>query len=509
MQIPVSSHSAYPSQMPELAPSGRNTPVQRQEEEKKAENKTGLPDRLKAGIESMSGFDLSGVRVNYNSPKPAQLNAHAYTQGQAIEVAPGQESHLPHEAWHVVQQMQGRVRQTMEVNGVGVNGDRGLEGEADVIGKRAELMGKRDKIISRAKDEAPKNLRNEEAAYWPSPSTSPKLKRYIRSTERREQKREDSSHRLMTSGNRVVQMVEKKELTQESENGKYKLSLKNTHVLYGRKGTEEPRPKGMYKTQVEKVTDGEQTIEEAIRWEPNAKLISKQMLHGWSESDINISTNPALTKDQKQVEREILKKGWLTAIKSDLAGVHENLENGVKLGIVGANDCAAFAKLMHLLIRKQRKEEGKPFKATEEKQKEEKESGMAMVGTMMLDMFPEYVEGCGYHGATVVALDGPTMVTLEAHAGKRTLQKPEFHMRNGVEGFKKDNTPDQCTEEKAEKWKKRTVTLHHPIYYDKEVEQALTQYFENSKKIEKGRDLHLITDTFLIEFMQRGYAIST
>jgi len=89
----------------EVRQSDRETPVQRQSEEMKAENKTGLPDRLKEGIESMSGYDLSGVRVNYNSPKPAQLNAHAYTQGHAIEVAPGQERHLPHEAWHVVQQM--------------------------------------------------------------------------------------------------------------------------------------------------------------------------------------------------------------------------------------------------------------------------------------------------------------------------------------------------------------------------------------------------------------------
>ncbi|MBO1350442.1 MAG: DUF4157 domain-containing protein [Hormoscilla sp. GUM202] len=123
--------------------SDRSTSVQRQEEEKTGENKTGLPDRLKAGIESLSGYDLSGVRVNYNSPKPAQVNALAYTQGQAIEIAPGQEGHLPHEAWHVVQQKQGRVRKTMEVNGVGVNGDRGLEREADVMGQRALQMRSR------------------------------------------------------------------------------------------------------------------------------------------------------------------------------------------------------------------------------------------------------------------------------------------------------------------------------------------------------------------------------
>ncbi|NER38115.1 MAG: DUF4157 domain-containing protein [Oscillatoria sp. SIO1A7] len=123
--------------------SDRSSPVQRQEVEPKAENKTGLPDRLKEGIEGISGLDLSGVRVNYNSAKPAQLNAHAYTKGDAIEVAPGQERHLPHEAWHVVQQMQGRVRPTMKVNGYEVNGDRGLEREADVMGQKALQMRSR------------------------------------------------------------------------------------------------------------------------------------------------------------------------------------------------------------------------------------------------------------------------------------------------------------------------------------------------------------------------------
>ena len=36
--------------------------------------------------------------------QPAQLQAHAYAQGSNIFIAPGQERHLPHEAWHVVQQ---------------------------------------------------------------------------------------------------------------------------------------------------------------------------------------------------------------------------------------------------------------------------------------------------------------------------------------------------------------------------------------------------------------------
>ena len=128
-----------PSVSLELSPP--RMPLQRKSNEAdKLPNRTGLPDRLKERVENLSGYDLSDVRVNYNSAKAAQLNAHAYTQGQTIEVGPGQERHLPHEAWHVVQQMQGRVRPTIEVRGYGVNDDRGLEREADLMGKRAVQM---------------------------------------------------------------------------------------------------------------------------------------------------------------------------------------------------------------------------------------------------------------------------------------------------------------------------------------------------------------------------------
>lgn len=109
---------------------------------KKAENRTGMPDRLKSGMEQLSGMDLSAVRVHYNSTKPAQLNAQAYAQGTDIHLGPGQGQHLPHEAWHVVQQKQGRVKSTTKRGGVGVNTDEVLETEADRQGTRAVSIGK-------------------------------------------------------------------------------------------------------------------------------------------------------------------------------------------------------------------------------------------------------------------------------------------------------------------------------------------------------------------------------
>jgi hypothetical protein len=62
---------------------------------------TGLPDDLKYGVEALSGISLDAVNVHYNSSRPALLNALAYTQGRDIHVAPGQERHLPHEAWQM------------------------------------------------------------------------------------------------------------------------------------------------------------------------------------------------------------------------------------------------------------------------------------------------------------------------------------------------------------------------------------------------------------------------
>ncbi|CAM3874951.1 hypothetical protein VA7868_02349 [Vibrio aerogenes CECT 7868] len=110
-------------------------PVQRK-------NNTGLPDHIKAGVEHLSGMSMDHVRVSYNSPRPAQLNAHAYAQGNRILMAPGQAHHVAHEAWHVVQQAQGRVAPTTQFAGQAINDSPALEREADVMGAKAASVGR-------------------------------------------------------------------------------------------------------------------------------------------------------------------------------------------------------------------------------------------------------------------------------------------------------------------------------------------------------------------------------
>ena len=100
-----------------------------------------LPERLQVGVEHLASVPMDDVRVHYASSKPAQLQAHAYSQGNAIYVAPGQEKHLPEEAWHAAQKKQGRVRPTGTLQGTPINDDPRLEREAQTMGAKAVVQG--------------------------------------------------------------------------------------------------------------------------------------------------------------------------------------------------------------------------------------------------------------------------------------------------------------------------------------------------------------------------------
>lgn len=137
----MANNSPQANKTAQLQATAYNSSTQQQQPVQKKENNTGLPDNLKTGIENLSGMSLNNVKVHRNSYKPAQLNAHAYAQGTDIHLGPGQEKHLSHEAWHVVQQKQGRVQPTTMLKAkVPINDDQGLEKEADVMGAKAENM---------------------------------------------------------------------------------------------------------------------------------------------------------------------------------------------------------------------------------------------------------------------------------------------------------------------------------------------------------------------------------
>lgn len=134
---PISQLRALIERSPAMLAQRRACAAIQREQVDAAPHTSGLPDALKSGIEAQSGIAMDGVTVHYNSDKPAQLGARAYAQGRHIYLAPGQEQHLPHEAWHMVQQAQGRVKPTMQLRGQAINNDAALEHEADAMGARA------------------------------------------------------------------------------------------------------------------------------------------------------------------------------------------------------------------------------------------------------------------------------------------------------------------------------------------------------------------------------------
>ncbi|WP_340202087.1 DUF4157 domain-containing protein [Ascidiimonas sp. W6] len=148
----MANNSPLAKQTAQLQVMANNYAAQHQQPIQKKENKTGMPNNLKSGIENLSGYSLDDVKVHYNSNKPAQLQAHAYAQGTDIHLGSGQEKHLPHEAWHVVQQKQGRVKPTMQMKGkVNINDDAGLEREADMMGdKAAQFKMDNDILLSKS-----------------------------------------------------------------------------------------------------------------------------------------------------------------------------------------------------------------------------------------------------------------------------------------------------------------------------------------------------------------------
>ncbi|MEY3321574.1 MAG: hypothetical protein RLZZ417_1157 [Bacteroidota bacterium] len=141
----------------------------------KKPNQKGIPNPLKSGIEELSGISMDQVKVHYNSDKPAQLNAHAYAQGNQIHISPGQEKHLPHEAWHVVQQSQGRVKPTKQLKEkVSINDDQQLEKEADLMGSKAISL----KIADKENTLSPFKLRPQSIQREVDTSSSPSLPEY-------------------------------------------------------------------------------------------------------------------------------------------------------------------------------------------------------------------------------------------------------------------------------------------------------------------------------------------
>ena len=111
----------------------------------KSDSPTGMSEGVLGKMENSFGTNFSDVNIHTNSIQAKEIGALAYTQGSDVHFAPGQynpetqsgQELLGHELTHVVQQREGRVEPTTEVNGMAVNDNHGLESEADAMGAKA------------------------------------------------------------------------------------------------------------------------------------------------------------------------------------------------------------------------------------------------------------------------------------------------------------------------------------------------------------------------------------
>ena len=139
-------------------------------QKKSNQSKSGLPDGLKKGVENLSGKSMDNVNVHYNSDSPSKIGAHAYTQGTDIHLAKGQEKHLPHEAWHVVQQKQGRVKPTVQMKGKAFlekedlleNGDDKIEEKTTTNISLFDDVASSQKTVQKKSDGEEKEAKEEE-----------------------------------------------------------------------------------------------------------------------------------------------------------------------------------------------------------------------------------------------------------------------------------------------------------------------------------------------------------
>lgn len=197
--------------------------------------------------------------------------------------------------------------------------------------------------------------------------------------------------------------------TRASANAQYFIKNNQKTVLYGLTTAPAPRPRSLYRQDGETSTDDQNLY----KWVPNIRLFSNAERTRIESVDHNTSD---LMRDLDQ------------GIKNPEA--NENTLALPSRGLLGKNDCDGLG----LTLRTMMGQEGVDNTALGG------DRAHMAVGDQMRHNFPDGAD-CQYHSATVVAADLPSLVTLEADVSKDRA-RPEFAIRNGVDGFVADNNAD-------------------------------------------------------------------
>lgn len=238
---------------------------------------------------------------------------------------------------------------------------------------------------------------------------------------------------------KTIQRLVNRNVDRRSENGLYMTKKNDSSVLYSTLDANKPLPTGLYVESEEKFYKGFRKSSRVKKWEPNVGLFKDH-----SES--------------RDLERE--KMANTLEIDKKLSKGMNKEEGAATMGIAGRNDCGEFARLLNDLIHQEHGED-LPDQGN-------------LGGTLKANYDPEW-DGCSIHAATEVAIDGASKITLEAHAAK-DIDKPEFAIYNGKEGFEQENirpeTNDNIEEIKPGTGHLITLDLNSP----NEKEKLKTNY---------------------------------
>ncbi len=256
----------------------------------------------------------------------------------------------------------------------------------------------------------------------------------------------------------VQRMVPWNNLLKTKTEENYGISLQGARSLVSKAGAPDLKPVELY-TQIRDVTEDNSLVK---TWVPNVIFMQKAQTQREKDDrkgERIPSEKVGLAGWQKDTLRQIeVFEGLLQQELEDpsvrTSGLGGRTPN---LGILGLNDCSAWADRLRRLIAE---EEFKARRLNQPKNASgpvnfdlgNRPEDMPDVGvgdTMLQRLFGPNV-GSNYHAATVVARDTFTIVTLEAHVEKN-LEAPVFHFYDGgLPGFVDANNEGEMYREQNE-----------------------------------------------------------
>lgn len=229
----------------------------------------------------------------------------------------------------------------------------------------------------------------------------------------------------------IVQRIVDPTQTTQSPNGLYMVPNGDQTTLYSRRDAPAPVPASLYQRS-EETTSGE-APRELYSWTPNARLFSdaEQGIAQTTRTKNVPSRGLCGLAGHLGMEDQVPDHGMEDGLIDTLRGRIDGEEGSPSKGIIGKNDCGEFATHLQHMIGAGPDAPG-PLAHADDRD--------IRVGDRMKHNLTD-PDDCPHHYATVVAEDGPSKVTLEANAGA-DLSAPEFHLRNGVQGFMDANNED-------------------------------------------------------------------